>query len=95
MSAPRVVGTTSRTVKTYWLVIEDGEIRDMPYSRVGGRYVVTGAKVEKRDGNVAGVELSGPVLKKDGMPGLNRASERFWTRTDWPEWLRSIVGGLA
>ena len=85
----------SCTVKTYTLDIEGGEVRDQPYSRVGGRYQVDRIQVVKRDGNVDQVELSGSVLKKDGSIGKNPASERLYREGEWPQWLRAIVKGLA
>ena len=91
----KVTKIDSRTVKTYMVTIEDGEVRDQPYTRTGRRYRVERITVVKRDGNVYSVELHGPVLKKDGAEGLNGASEKFYGRRDWPEWLRGIVGGLA
>ena len=84
----------SRTVKTYVVSIEDGEIRPQPYSSSGREYRVASVTVVKREGNVSSVELRGQVLKKDGTEGANPARESIWER-EWPQWLRSIVGGLA
>lgn len=94
MSA-RIAKITSRTVKTYVVGIENGEVRPQPYTRSGRQYRVDGIKVVKSDGNVSSVELSGPVLKKDGTDSLNGATERLYGQRDWPAWLHSIVGGLA
>jgi hypothetical protein len=91
----KVTNIQSRTVKTYTVTIDDGEVRNQPYSRAGRRYRVERITVEKRDGNVGGVELQGSVLKKDGTPGENDARERFYSQSDWPEWLNRIVGGLS
>jgi hypothetical protein len=90
-----VTQITSRTVKTYALTIEDGEVRPQPYSRVGARYQVDHVEVIKRDGNVGSVHLSGSVLKKDGSVGKNRASERLHRQGTWPDWVHSMVAGLA
>lgn len=84
----------SRTVKTYTVTIEDGEVRTQPYSR-DRRYRVNRVVVTKQNGNVSGVELRGRVVKKDGTDSLNPARESLYRQSDWPEWLRSIVGGLA
>ena len=85
----------SITVKTYNLTVEDGEVRDQPYSRSGRQYRVERITVTKRDGNVSCVELRGSVLKKDGSDSLNEAAETFYFGSEWPEWLRGVVGGLA
>jgi hypothetical protein len=85
----------SRTVKTYTLTIEDGEVRAKPYSRAGRQYRVERITVVKSDGNVSSVELSGSVLKNDGTAGLNGATERLYGHKVWPEWLHGVVGGLA
>lgn len=85
----------SRTVKTYLLDVKDGEVREKPHSRSAARYRVTRIEVSKRDGNVSSVILSGPVLKKDGSVSLVGATERMHSRSDWPNWLASAVGGLA
>lgn len=91
----RVTKINSRTVKTYNLSIEDGEVRPQPYTRSGRQYRVTHIEVTKTDGNVSSVALGGPVLKKDGTGGLNGATESLYGQRDWPEWLRGVVGGLA
>ena len=85
----------SRTVKTYTLTVEDGEVRDQPYTRSGRRYRVQRITVVKRDGNVDSVKLSGSVLKKDGTEGQVQADERIYGQRQWPEWLHGIVRGLA
>jgi hypothetical protein len=90
-----VASITSRTVKTYTVAVEGGEIRPKPYSRQGTEYRVTRVEVVKRDGNVDLVTLSGPTLKKDGSDSMNSASERIYRHKDWPNWLTSIIGGLA
>lgn len=84
----------SRTVKTYTLTIEGGEVRPKQYAPTG-QYRVQRVEVTKRDGNISSVKLSGSVLKKDGTDGLNDATEHLYGQRDWPEWLHSIVGGLA
>ena len=86
---------SSTTVKTYTVDIEDGEVRDQPYSRSSRKYRVDRVTVVKRDGNVSSVELHGPVLKKDGADGMNYARERLYGQKDWPAWLNGVVGGLA
>lgn len=90
-----VTNIHSRTVKTYILTIEDGELRDQPHTRTGRKYRVSRMKVVKRDGNFESLELIGYVVKKDGQEGQNSARESFYTSATWPEWTRSIVGGLA
>lgn len=90
-----VTNIRSRTVKTYTLTIEGGEVRPQPYSRVGREYQVESVEVTKRDGNVSQVVLAGSVLKKDGTVGLQRADERLYRQSEWPEWLRGLVVGLA
>lgn len=84
----------SRTVKKYTVNIEDGEVRTKPFSR-GLAYRVNRIVVTKQDGTVSGVELRGKVIKKDGTDGANPARESFHRQSDWPDWLRSIIGGLA
>lgn len=91
----KVAKIHSRTVKTYTVTIEDGEVRPQPYSSAGREYRVQTVTVKKSDGNVSSVELRGSVLKKDGTPGANGARETFYREREWPEWLRSVVGGLA
>lgn len=95
MSEPSIISIKSRTVKTYVVTIEDGEVRLQPYSSVGRKYQVSRVEVVKEDGNISSVRLSGLVLKKDGSAGANRADERMYRRQDWPEWLRGLIGGLA
>lgn len=85
----------SCTVKTYTLVVEDGEVREKPYSRTGQRYRVTCVEVIKEDGNVSSVKLFGPVLKKDGTDSMNDAREHMHRHSEWPDWLRSAVRSLA
>ena len=85
----------SRTVKTYTLTVEGGEVRPQPYNRSGRQYRVQEIVVTKRDGNVSAVELRGSVLKKDGSEGANIARESFYGQREWPQWLHGIVGGLA
>lgn len=85
----------SRTVKTYRVTIEDGEVRAQPYSRQGREYQVDLVEVVKEDGNISSVRLAGQALRKDGSAGLNRADERMYRRQDWPEWLHGVVRGLA
>lgn len=91
----RVTKIDSRTVKTYTITVEEGEVRDQPYTRSGRRYRVQRIVVVKRDGNVDSVVLGGTVLKKDGTDSLNDASQSFYGQGDWPQWLHGIVGGLA
>jgi hypothetical protein len=91
----RVTEITSRRVTTYTVTVEDGEVRLTPFTRTGRHYRVQQVIVQKRDGNVSQVELRGAVLKKDGTEGQNGAVESFYGQRDWPEWLHSIVGGLA
>ena len=91
----RVTKINSSTLKTYRLTIEDGEVRDQPYTRTGRRYRVEQITVIKQDGNVRRVELHGSVLKKDGTDSMNGATESFFGQRTWPEWLNGIVGGLA
>jgi len=91
----KITDIDSQTVKTYRVSINDGEVRNQPYTRSGRQYRVERITVVKQDGNVCGIELHGSVLKKDGSPSLNTASEPLYGQRDWPEWLRSIVGGLA
>lgn len=86
--------TRSRVTKFYRLAVEDGEVRDKPYSTRGAQYRVEGIEVTKGDGNVK-VVLFGPVLKKDGTDSLVSASETFYSSEKWPNWLRRVVGGLA
>lgn len=86
---------TSQTAKTYWVTIDDGEVRPHPYSRSDRQYRVRRIEVVKRDGNIASVVLSGPVLRKDGSDSLNESNERIYSHSDWPTWLRPIIGGLA
>lgn len=90
-----VAGIKSQTKKTYWVDLNDGEVRAQPYSRTDRRYQVEQVVVDKRDGSVVDVELRGSVLKKDGTVGQNWATERLYRQNDWPQWLRSIIGGLA
>lgn len=85
----------SRTVKTYTLTVQDGEIRPQPHSRRGGHYRVSRVEVVKQDGNVYQVTFSGPVIKKDGTESLNGYTERLYGKGFWPTWLHSIVKGLA
>lgn len=85
----------SRTVKTYTIIVEDGEVRDQPCTNSGRRYRVRRITVVKEDGNLSKVELRGLVLKKDGTEGLNDARETLYGQRDWPEWLHSLVRGLA
>lgn len=89
----KVTKIDSQTVKTYDLIIEDGEVRKQSYTSRSFR--VDRITVEKSDGNVRRVQLHGPVLKKDGTDSVNRATEKLYGRRDWPSWLDSIVGGLA
>ena len=71
-----------------WLMPADvfNGVRRLRYERI---------EVVKQDGNVSRVELSGSALKKDGSVGKNPASERLFGEGSWPEWLRSVVKGLA
>lgn len=85
----------SRTVKTYTLTIEDGEVRPQPYTRTGRQYRVESVEVVKQDGNISRITLSGGVLKKDGNVGLNGVTERLHSPKDWPDWLYRAVKGLA
>jgi hypothetical protein len=91
----RVAKVEARTVKTYTVTIEDGEVRAQPWSRAGRRYQVDSVEVVKRDGNISSVKLAGAVVKKDGSAGLQRADEHLYRTQDWPEWLHGVVGGLA
>jgi hypothetical protein len=90
-----ITSIQSRTVKTYTLAVDDGEVRDQPYTRTGRRYRVERITVVKRDGNCTDAELSGPVLKKDGSDGANWTRESLYRQGDWPEWLSSAIKGLA
>lgn len=90
-----VTNIRSKTVKTYWVALEAGEVRDKPYSRAGTQYQVTTIVVTKQDGNVSSIELHGRTIKKDGSPSQNAARESFYRQSEWPEWVRGIVGGLS
>jgi hypothetical protein len=91
----KVTQIKSRTVKTYMLIIEDGEVRALPYSRVGARYQIERVEVVKRDGTVLSVKAFGSALKKDGSVGKNAASEYMHSQSAWPQWLRDVIDGLA
>lgn len=96
MSGPTVANIRSRVVKTYWIALTGGEVRPVPYSSVSGRtYRVRRIVVTKVDGNVSSVELSGPVLKKDGTEGANDGREHLYSQKDWPLWLGLIVRVIA
>lgn len=90
-----VISIKSTTTKTYTVRIEDGEVRDQPYSRIGGQYRVRRVEVIKRDGNISKVELVGVVVKKNGHDGVQPAREHLWNPAEWPQWLTSVIGGLA
>lgn len=87
--------TRSRTVKTYWLAVEDGEVRPQPHSSSGRMYRVARVEAVKSDGNFTKVTLGGPILKKDGSDSLNICEELMYQQSAWPNWLRSAIGGLA
>lgn len=95
MSADVVVlGINSTTRKTYTVVLDGAEERLWPYSN-SRTYRPRRLIVQKQDGNVASVELSGPQIKKDGTEGANWATECFYGERDRTPWLNSIIGGLA
>jgi hypothetical protein len=89
-----VTDIKSRTVKTYTLTIEGGEVRDVRYSN-GRRYRITRVEVIKADGNISGITLSGPVVKKDGTDSLNGHTERLYRNDERPDWLLAAIKGLA
>lgn len=71
--------------RVYRVSFATGELanRPLPYSRTQRTYAPMGATVEVRRSHdnpwtVYSVELSGRAIKKDGKPGLQDATERFW-----------------
>lgn len=93
MSEPRVGDITSTITKTYTITLAGCEDRQAPHST--RTYRPARLVVVKRDGNVSMVELSGPNIRKDGSASSQGTRETFYSRRDWPEWLASIIGGLA
>lgn len=83
----------SLTEKTYTVTFDGAEPRDWPWSS-NRTYRPCRLVVVKRDGNISKVELSGPMVKKDGKDGAQWAHERFHGEKR-PSWLTSIIGGLA
>lgn len=53
-----------------------------------GGYTLSPARKDLRTGEIM---LSGGRIKKDGTPGRQVASEHFYSSSDVPSWVRSII----
>jgi hypothetical protein len=78
--------------------VTDGPVRPQPYSSVGRKYRVSRAIITYRwiagAWNIAGVKLSGTVLKADGSDSKNDAREHLSTYGTRPTWLAKLIDGL-
>jgi hypothetical protein len=89
--------------RVYRVAFATGELADrpMPYSRTRRIYAPVAATVEVRCSHdnpwtVYSVELSGRAIKKDGKPGLQDATERFWNGggSEQPQPLKDAVAAI-
>lgn len=88
--------------RVYRVTFGEGELahRPMPYSRTQRTYAPMAATVEVKRSHdnpwtVYSIELSGRAIKKDGTPGLQDATERFWNGgKDQPQPLKDAVAAV-
>lgn len=90
----RIAARNTYIERTDIFEIKGGDVRDLPYSRIGQRYRVEVAVItwRSRDGGATwhlSSTLKGHVLKKDGSTGKNPASESMYG--EWPEWLTDLT----